>query len=198
MIPSQSKVYFTFKEYVEDHRLETQALLESLLNYAKWYRYLLGADTKDRMLNACIYRLNRLETTITRPFFLEVLRMYSEEKLTIGEVTQIFLFTENYLFRRTICDLPTNALNKIFLLLHREIMRYDGTEEEYAEKFKYAILSKKERARFPEDEEFAQAFAERQIYLMNSKNKIYMMERLENYGTAEDKDIYRHCDEGDY
>ena len=33
---------------------------------------------------------------------------------------------------------------------------------------------------------------------MNSKNKIYMMERLENYGTAEDKDIYRHCDEGDY
>ncbi len=33
---------------------------------------------------------------------------------------------------------------------------------------------------------------------MNSKNKIYIMERLENEGTMEDKDIYRHCDEGDY
>ena len=33
---------------------------------------------------------------------------------------------------------------------------------------------------------------------MNSKNKIYILERLENYGTAEDKDIYRHCDDGQY
>ena len=38
----------------------------------------------------------------------------------------------------------------------------------------------------------------RQIYLMNSKNKIYLLERLENYGTVEDKDIYRHFDDGDY
>ncbi len=70
--------------------------------------------------------------------------------------------------------------------------------EEYLEKFKYAILSKRERARFPDDTEFEQAFAEKQVYLMNSKNKIYIMERLENEGTMEDKDIYRHCDEGDY
>lgn len=27
------------------------------------------------------------------------------------------------------CDLPTNALNKIFLILHRENSRYDGTED---------------------------------------------------------------------
>ena len=33
---------------------------------------------------------------------------------------------------------------------------------------------------------------------MNSKNKIYIFERIENFGTVEDKDIYRHCDEGTY
>lgn len=33
---------------------------------------------------------------------------------------------------------------------------------------------------------------------MNSKNKIYILERLENFGTLEDKDIYRHYDEGEY
>ena len=198
MIPAQSKVYFTFKACVEDHDLETEALLSDLLQYAKRYSHLLGGDTKNRALDACICRLNRLETTVTRPFFLEVLRMNEEEKLSAAQTAEIFLLTENYLFRRTICDLPTNALNKIFLMLHREIIRYDGTEDDYAEKFKYAILSKRERARFPDDTEFAQAFAEKQVYLMNSKNKIYLMERLENDGTIEDKDIYRHCDEGDY
>ena len=113
-------------------------------------------------------------------------------------MAKIFLITENYIFRRTICDLPTNALNKIFLLLHREIIRYESNEDNYIEKFKYALLSKKERTRFPDDEVFSNAFSERQIYLMNSKNKVYILERLENYGTLEDKDVYRHIDDGNY
>lgn len=197
-IPSQKRVYVNFKEYVELGGLETETLLNELLDYAKRYQVLLNGGTSCKALNACIDRLNRLETTVTRPFFLEVLRLCDEGSLTIEQVTEIFLMAENYLFRRTICDLPTNALNKIFLMLHREIVRYDGTENEYVEKFKYALLSKKERSRFPDDDEFGAAFTERQVYLMNSKNKIYILERLENYGTAEDKDIYSHCDDGTY
>lgn len=197
-IPSQKRIYTSFKEYVELSSLEAEALLKDLLAYAKRYEVLLNGGTKSRALDACIYRLNRLETTVTRPFFLEVLRLYDAGKIDVAQVTDVFLITENYLFRRTICDLPTNALNKIFLLLHREIVRYDGTENEYVDKFKYALLSKKEKARFPDDDEFAVRFTDRQVYQMNSKNKIYILERLENYGTAEDKDIYSHCDDGVY
>ncbi len=197
-IPQQKKIYAIFKDYVEMSRLETEPLLIDMLEYAKRYELLLNGETKSSVLNACISRLNRLETTVTRPFFLEVLRLYEENKLTLVQLTEIFLITENYLFRRSICELPTNALNKIFLMLHREIVRYDGTEANYVEKFKYALLSKKEKSRFPDDAEFSTAFAEKPIYLMNSKNKVYILERLENFGTAEDKDVYRHCDEGTY
>lgn len=197
-IPQQKKIYTTFKDFVELTKMKTEPLLSEMLAYAKRYQTLLEGNTGSKELNACIYRLNRLETTVTRPYFLEVLRLYDESKLTISQVTEIFLMAENYLFRRTICDLPTNALNKIFLLLHREIVRYDGSEENYVEKVKYALVTKKERARFPGDEEFSQAFVDRAVYQMNSKNKIYILERLENYGTAEDKDVYRHCDDGDY
>lgn len=50
-----------------------------------------------------------------------------------------------------------------------------------------------------DDTEFTIAFSERQIYLMNSKSHRYILERLENYGTAnEDKDVYRHFDDGEY
>lgn len=198
VIPSQKRIYISFKEYVEQASLAAEELLNDLLSYAKRYEILLNGNTKNKALDSCINRLNRLETTVTRPFFLEVLRLYNEQKLDISQVTDVFLITENYLFRRTICDLPTNALNKIFLLLHREIVRYDGTDADYVEKFKYALLSKKERARFPDDDEFVARFTERQIYQMNGKNKIYILERFENYGTSEDKDIYSHCDDGTY
>ena len=197
-IPQQSKIYINFKDYVELGNIQTEPLLMEMLAYAKRYQILLDGKIGNAALNACIFRLNRLETTVTRPFFLEVLRLYDESKLSMEQVTEIFLTAENYLFRRSICDLPTNALNKIFLMLHREIMRYDGTETDYVEKFKYALLSKKERARFPDDEEFADSFISKPVYLMNSKNKVYILERLENFGTVEDKDVYRHCDEGTY
>lgn len=199
-IPSMNRIYVTFKAYVEDNGIETEDLLKDLLSYAKRYELLLKCTTKDKVLNACIYRLNRLETTITRPFFLEVLRMQEKDPpaITLEDVRRIFLFTENYLFRRSICDLPTNALNKIFLMLHKEIIRYDGSDNEYVEKFKYALLSKTERGRFPRDDEFTAALKTRPIYLMNIKNKAYIFERFENYGIDEDKDIYRHLDEGTY
>jgi uncharacterized protein with ParB-like and HNH nuclease domain len=197
-IPQQNKIYTNFKDFVELAKIETEPLLTEMLAYAKRYQILLEGNTGNTALNACIARLNRLETTVTRPYFLEVLRLHHENKLTLTQVTEIFLMTENYLFRRTICDLPTNSLNKIFLMLHREIMRYDGTEENYVEKFKYAIVSKKEKSRFPDDAEFSAAFVDKQIYSMNSKNKIYIFERLENFGTSEDKDVYRHCDDGTY
>ena len=197
-IPSQKKIYMSFKDYVDQKSIETEELLKDLLAYAKRYEILLSGGTENKALDACIYRLNRLETTVTRPFFLEVLRLYDENKFDISELAEIFLITENYLFRRTICDLPTNALNKIFSTLHREITRYEGNDEGYVEKFKYALLSKKDRARFPDDDEFAERFTERQINQMNSKNKIYIMERLENYSTLEDKDVYCHCDDGTY
>ena len=59
---------------------------------------------------------------------MEVLRLNQDGKLTVDDVLQIFLITENYLFRRNICEVPTNALNKIFLNLNREILRYDNRQ----------------------------------------------------------------------
>ena len=196
--PPMNRIYFTFKSYVADHEMETEDLLRELLDYARLYQILTTAKSADRRLSACIERLNRLETTVTRPFFMEVLRLNREGKLSIDDTVEVFLVTEAYLFRRTVCELPTNQLNKIFLLLHKEIMRYDGTAENYLEKLKYALLTKKERARFPDDEEFAEAFGLKAVYLMNPKNRVYILERFENYGTIEDKDIYRHIDSGDY
>ena len=197
-IPPMYRIYVTFKRYVKEAQIKTEALLKDLLDYAQSYEILLKGHTADKKLNDCINRLNRLETTITRPFFLEVLRLYKRNVLSIADVREIFLITENYLFRRSICDLPPNALNKIFLMLHREIIRYDDTDSNYIEKFKYALLSKTEGVRFPTDDEFAEALRTRKIYLMNIKNKAYILERFENYGIDEDKEIYRHLDEGTY
>ena len=197
--PNMNSVYPTFKKYVEDAEVaDIEPLLKDLLEYAKRYAFLIKGSHSDERLNSCIYRLNRLSTSVTRPFLLEVIRLSESGALTADELIEVFHFTESYLFRRAICDLPTNALNKIFLLLHREIIRFDGDESHYVEKFKYALLSKRERTRFPSDEEFAECMSTRNIYGMNPKNKLYLFERLENSETSETKDVWGHLDRGEY
>ena len=77
VIPSQKKIYISFKEDVELSLLGVEELLKDLLAYAKRYEILLNGNTKNKALDSCINRLNRLETTVTRPFFLEVLRLHN-------------------------------------------------------------------------------------------------------------------------
>lgn len=190
VIASQNKVYEAFKAFRQKSENDHEALLKDMYAYSLLYRTLLVGKTANKSLNECIFRLNWLETSVTRPFFLEVLRLETEHKLTMDEVCEIFLIVEAYLYRRQICEIPTNALNKIFLVLHKEIIKFDGTTENYLSKFKYAIGTKKDRGVFPDDEDFAASFKNRPIYKMNPHVRTYTLERLENFGTRETTDVY--------
>ena len=198
--PTINAVYRAFKGYVEETRQDVEAFLKDMLVYARLYEKLLTCKSglNNPKLDDCLYRMKRLEIAVTRPFLMEVLRMNQDQKLTTDDVLQVFLMTENYLFRRNICDVPTNALNKIFLNLNREILRYDGTSAQYVDKMAYALLSKRDSGRFPDDEEFSAALSSKQIYLMRGKYKAYLFERFENYGTVEVKDVFRNLDNNTY
>lgn len=199
--PTISTVYKAFKEYREKHNIPLKELLEDMKKYAAIYSRLASGKSglNDQELDDCMYRLNRLDVTVTMPFFMEVLCLNQDgAKLSTNDVKRIFLITETYLFRRNICDVPTNALNKIFLNLNREIIRYDNNTDHYVDKFIYALCSKKESGRFPDDDEFKQALSTKAIYQMRGKYKEYLFERFENYGTRETKDVYTLLDNGTY
>lgn len=150
-----------------------------------------------RLIIVCIV-LMRLEITVTRPFMLEVFRLNQENILSADDVLQIFVITENYLFRRNICDIASQGLNKIFVGLNREILRFDGTTNDYVQKFIYVLLSKQESGRFPDDEEFSAALETKQVYQMRGQYKNYLFERFENFGTLETKAVYEHLDNNSY
>ena len=198
--PTINNVYQEFKQYAEDTRLPIETLLSDLLRYARYFEKLLTCESGlgNQKLDDCLYRINRLDIVVIRPFFMEVLRLVQDQKITADDALRVFEITENYLFRRNICEVPTNALNKIFLNLNKDIYRYDNTPDGYVEKFIYALLSKKESGRFPDDKEFTEALENKAVYQMRGKYKAYLFERLENYGTIEAKDVYKQLDKGVY
>ncbi|HOO25180.1 MAG TPA: DUF262 domain-containing protein [Clostridiales bacterium] len=204
--PAIGKVYQVFKRYFEEAVVTAEdkekALLTDLLSYARKYEILTKANSDYPELNGVIDRLNRLGFNFTRPFLLEVL-LHTEEngntaKLSPAQVTEVFETVESYVFRRFICGINDNSLYKFFELLHREIVQLDGRLENYPEKFKYILGKNPVVRRFPDDKEFAQALSTRPIYGMKSRFIQYLLERLENFGTEETKDVWQRIEDGTY
>ena len=195
---SMNRIYPVFKAYVSEKNPDMETLLQDLLYYARLYEVLTKATYPDEAVNSSIERLNYLETTITRPFLLQVMDHNKQGILSVKDLREILSVIENYMFRRNICEVPTNALNIIFLTLNRDVHRYDGTYDNYVEKMKYALVSKRESGRFPDDNDFSTALSEKQVYLMRGHFKNYLFERFENYGTDEIKDVYKRIENGKY
>ncbi len=123
-IVSTRDVYPAFKDYAEKHG-PMEALLRDLLDYAKRYQKLSGSPDFPQLLQSSLYRLSRFESSVTCPFFMEVFRVQEEhpDLLTLDGVAQVCRTVESYLLRRVICDLPSNALYKVFLSLCGDVKR---------------------------------------------------------------------------
>ena len=90
--PTLSKIYNSFKDYAKTSELPIDALLSDLLRYARLFEKLLVCKSglKSQALDDCLYRFNRLDIIVTRPFLLEVLRLNQDGKLSVDEVLAIF------------------------------------------------------------------------------------------------------------
>ena len=78
----------------------------------------------------------------------------------------------------------------------KNVKRLDGTYDDFIEKLRYVLGSKKEKAAFPTDEDFAEGLKSKNIYTMPARYKAYIFERLENGDSSEYKEIYNRLDSG--
>lgn len=202
-IPVIKKTYQEFKKYHLSLSIGKEELLEDLLAYAERYEQIITGKSKMKTIEPVLTRLLFYEAKVIRPFVLEVLRLAesSQKKeaiLSEEEVLEILNTVESYIFRRQICDMAANALNKIFASLHNEIMQIDGSADLYVDKFKYILSKKQGKGVFPDNQSFLKSLENKDIYSMRSKNKQYLIERYENWGTKEVKDVYKLISNGTY
>lgn len=89
---------------------------------------------------------------------------------------------ESYVFRRAICGVPTNSLNKTFATMSREM-----DKENYVESVQIVLVLKDSYRRFPGNDEFTRELKVKDVY--NFRNRNYLLRKLENYLRKEVVDI---------
>jgi uncharacterized protein with ParB-like and HNH nuclease domain len=200
-IPSIRQVYFVFKEYVQKQGVTPsedafEDVLKDILRYSEFYKRIVFAkQCKHNKIETILSRLAHIEMTVVYPFLLAILSHQEEGILSDSDIETILTFIESFVFRRLICNVPTNALNKIFCTLDNEIQKLKNGDN-YVEVFKYLLLNKKGSSVFPDNEEFINSLKTRDIYRMNKKNKEYLFDRLENKETVERVNVITLMDEG--
>lgn len=174
-IPKIHKVYEEFKLYhVNCEFSSMHDLCEDLLRYAKYYTDMVFVRNSNSVIKNLYADVNELRMEVAFPFLLKVHNDCSEGLITEEDLIEILKMCISYVFRRSICDIPTNSLNKTFATLRNEIK-----QDDYMNSIKAFFVLRDDYKQFPDDDKFEIAFGSRDIYNMRSRN--YILSHLENY-----------------
>lgn len=175
-IPKQNRVYEEFKLYHLNCEFGSiRELCQDLLIYAKYYTDMTFKRSNNPVLKSLYEDINDLRMEVSYPFLLKVYHDCEEGIISEDELEQIIRLCISYVFRRSICDIPTNSLNKTFATLKNEIK-----SEDYVNSIKAFFIMRNDYKEFPDDDKFTMAFVTRDIYNMRSRN--FILSHLENYG----------------
>jgi uncharacterized protein with ParB-like and HNH nuclease domain/predicted transport protein len=176
VIPKEREVYEAFKQYA--HSLNVEELVADIRTFARYYCAMaLGAENEQE-LKMAFHDLKELKVDVAFPFLLELYQDYDKKVLSAEELLKLVRLVESYVFRRAICDIPTNSMNKTFATFSRDLKK-----NRYVESVQASFLLLPSYRRFPDNDEFKEKFKLKDIY--NFRSRSYWLRRLENYDRKE-------------
>jgi len=172
----KNEVYQEFKSYSRKH--EVEPLLQSLQEFAGYYCNIALGKEKDAVLADPFRDIRELRADVCYPLLMEVYHDYSQGRVSKAEFVEVTLLVESYVFRRAVCDIPTNSQRQTFATFTRKLKK-----DRYVESVKAEFLKLPSYRRFPDDEEFKRQLKVRNLYAFNRRS--YWLRRFENFGRKE-------------
>ncbi|GHQ41444.1 hypothetical protein VN1222_13000 [Helicobacter pylori] len=182
-IPNINKVYAAFKDYQQKERIGIEDLLKDLQKYCGYFCQIALKKEDDKDLNKALGFLVDLEMDVIYPLLLELYSDYSNGVLSKDDFRHSIALIESYLFRRAVCGLGTNSLNKVFPSFTKHIQK-----DEYFKSLKAHFGYLTNNQRFPNNDEFKNLFITIDFYKKFKKKTKCFLERLEIFDTEEPVD----------
>ncbi|WP_239477110.1 DUF262 domain-containing protein [Megamonas funiformis] len=177
-----NNVYENFKRYYLDNNCEKFAVLKDLFTYAKYYACIDLLQENDDELKLYWQEFKKLDSHVVYPFLLKLYDDYSRQILIKEDFKKILQVVISYLWRRAICEIPTNSLSKTFATLYQAV-----DKEDYVNSIIKAFVFKSSYKRFPSDYEVREKLQTKDIYHFRLRK--YLLEALENYYHKEPIDL---------
>ena len=184
-IPNVSAVYDAFKLLdrslragATDDRSHIEALVREIHDFARYFCAMALGSESDADLKAAFQDLRELKVEVAYPFLLELYHDYVKAILSRSELLASVRLVEAYVFRRAICAIPPNSLNKTFSTFNKALKK-----DRYLESVQAHLLGLRGYRRFPIDDDFRRDVQTRDLY--NFRSRSYWLRRIENHNRLE-------------
>lgn len=177
-IPNVREVYVAFKNFARNQKCDIKELVADIHAFASYYCAMALGHEKHLGLKQAFHDLRELRVDVAYPFLLELYHDYKQDRLSVEELLQVVRLVESFVFRRAVCGIATNSLNKIFAAMGSQLKK-----DRYVESVQATFMLLPSYRRFPNDEEFIREIKQRDLY--NFRTRSYWLRRLENHGRKE-------------
>lgn len=180
-IPRMGEVYDAFKQHTRSSKVAesgVEALVSELHDFAGHFCAMALGKEEDADLKRAFHDLRELKVDVAYPLLLELYHDYASQLLPREDLLKAVRMIESYVFRRAVCAIPTNSMNKTFANMGKSLKK-----DRYLESLEAAFLMLPSYRRFPKDEEFKRDLKIKDLY--NFRSRSYWLRRLENHGRKE-------------
>ena len=177
-IPRQGEIYESFKRFARRDKRSNEELVQEIRRFSKYYCAMALEQEDDQDLKEAFRDLVDLQVDVAYPLLLELYSDYHNDILSREDFLMAVRLVESYVFRRVVCDIPTNSLNKTFATFGKAL-----DKECYLESLIEHFHKMPHYRRFPSNEEFEKRIKRRDLY--NFRNRNYWLRRLENFDCKE-------------
>ncbi len=169
------EIYQHFRTFFYSVQARTSIanVLSELRRFGEYYAAFSLGQEQDPQLKEVQGRLRSL-VEVAAPVVMRLYDCYRRSKtLTTEQFVNAVELLESYVFRRSVCDMQTRNLGRIFASL-----AYRIKEDNPLLSLQVALFRQGKKRRFPSDAEFREALETRDVYDMRQCH--YLLDRLEN------------------
>ena len=179
-IPKIGMVYESFKNYIQGDMAPNsiKEVVEDIYSFSNYYVNIVLHKEPDADIRDAFKSISKLKVDVSYPYFLPIYNDYAMEVISKPELIEIISLVESYVFRRAICGIPTNSMNKTFANLYKLVKK-----DQYVESVKASFQLLLSYKRFPADSEFEKEIVLKDVYNFRSRN--YLLSKLENNNRKE-------------
>ena len=180
-IPRKGEVYDAFKKYAKSPKVfnkGVESLVKNLYDFAGYFCAIALGTEKNEELNRAFHDLRELKVDVAYPLLLELYHDFVSGILPGYDLLKAVRTIESYVFRRAVCAIPTNSMNKTFATMGKGLKK-----DRYLASLEAIFLTLPSYRRFPKDDEFKRELKIKDLY--NFRSRSYWLRRLENYERKE-------------
>ena len=126
-LPAKRSIYNEFKRwYYRNNEISLKEIFKDIIKYSNYYNeiYHIEINKIDKALREPIKEYRIIGSELPAPLIMGFYNLYQNDEINKEQLSELISIVNNYLVRRSICDLDTKSITKLFAPLLSDVIDY--------------------------------------------------------------------------